>query len=216
MKKFLILFLFSLTANAQLTISQCGSPLGTVTDLDIVGSIGMIIGLSVSSVSPTTAYLDISPDLAYLASQSQIQAGQIQSCNSANGTNQYTCSMLPVLSAYTKGMLVNLTVDVSGGVSPTINIGALGPIAITQVDGISAPLELDLIPGQLYPIWFDGAVFRLFTQSNILAPPTWVRPTCDRAHSGRWYQFQGNANVKDSVSICVKAANNGFFWKYVY
>lgn len=209
------MFLLSVSVNAQVAITLNNAPIGTASILDFESGAGSLISATLNGHSVS---INVSADSAYLATQSQVQSGAIKLCVSGTGTTKYACTLQPTLNFYTKGMVVNLIVDTlaTSGIPPSLNIDRVGPVTITQVDGITPPTDMDLIPGQMYPIWYDGLVFRLFTQSNILVAPSRIRPTCDRAHSGRWVQFQGNANVKDSVSICVKAANNGFFWKYVY
>lgn len=42
-----------------------------------------------------------------------------------------------------------------------LNIDTLGSKTVTLKDGVSIPTSADLVAGRLYPIWYDGTVFRM-------------------------------------------------------
>ncbi|MCZ2155132.1 MAG: hypothetical protein LC114_14740, partial [Bryobacterales bacterium] len=99
---------------------------------------------------------------AYLTAEQQ-QGGAAFYCESA-GTSlgAYSCSVSPALAAYRKGMVLLWRPDVpSDGSAVSLNVDALGAVGVKLRDGLTAPAAGDIAGGEIYPIWFDGAAFRL-------------------------------------------------------
>src|SRR6266567_2685242 len=91
----------------------------------------------------------------------------------------------------------------SAGGSTTMNVDTLGAVAVKQFDGTTDPAAADIVANRLYPLWYDGAVFRLMIPPvNVAA--TAARPTCSAAQRGRIWQTLGAATVKDDVTVCAK------------
>jgi hypothetical protein len=109
--------------------------------------------------------LEPAADTAFLLSQQTAQAGSPWLCQSTNGTLAYTCSMMPVLTTYTTGMVVNLIPDTASvtGSNISLNIDALGPVTVKLADGQTQPITGTFLPGHLYQVWYDltHTVFRL-------------------------------------------------------
>jgi len=95
---------------------------------------GVNCGAGMSCVTISNGSRNIAVDTAVVLSQSTAQSGTHLSCkpNGASGT-AYNCSMTPSLTVYTQNQIVNLIPDVDCGVSPTLNIDSLGPIALKRV-----------------------------------------------------------------------------------
>jgi hypothetical protein len=59
-------------------------------------------------------------------------------------------------------MHLRLVPDVSNATgAASLNIDNVGPVNIKDKTGKNDPAANLLVPGQEYPIWFDGTVFRL-------------------------------------------------------
>jgi hypothetical protein len=120
-----------------------------------------------SLISDTGSEIDIlwALDTAVNQTQQGEQSGSALLCASASGSNtNYQCSLTPTLGAYTAGMTLHWKPDVNGaGGTTTLNVDTLGAMPIKLHDGASAPAATDIVAGQLYDIWYDGAQFRLMT-----------------------------------------------------
>jgi hypothetical protein len=112
----------------------------------------------------------VDANTATLLTKATAQSGVCDFVASSNGTSGYTytgfgAAGCQALTAYTKGMHLRLVVDVTNAVGhcslaiDQINIGT--PVAIKDKTGKNDPAASLLVPGQEYPIWFDGTVFRL-------------------------------------------------------
>lgn len=101
-------------------------------------------------------------DTSVVVSQGSLQAGQAQYCASASGSGStYACSLMPTLTAYTTGMVLFWKPDQNGaGGATTLNVDLLGALPLVKPDGTN-PGTTDIASGALYPVWYDGTVFRL-------------------------------------------------------
>jgi len=154
-----------------------GPNLTLATDSQAVGSeptINFMTGPGLMSVmADTGSQIDISwaLDTATVQTQTGEQSGTVLLCSSTSGSNSaYQCSLTPVLAAYTAGMTLHWKPDVNGGGGPTtLNIDTLGAVPVKLGDGASDPAATDIVAGELYDIWYDGAQFRLMTSMPSIA-----------------------------------------------
>jgi hypothetical protein len=101
-----------------------------------------------------------------LLTKATVQSGVCDVVFSSNKTSAYTYQFGPAgcqaLTVYTKGMHLRLVPDVSNATgAASLNIDNVGPVNIKDKTGKNDPAANLLVPGQEYPIWFDGTVFRL-------------------------------------------------------
>ena len=144
------------------TIKNSGTLVGASPTLDISAGIG---GLVATSDNGQEISVQMSIDTSIIQSRADHQAGRALFCGSSSsgapGT-AYLCPMTPTLTTYTTGMILNWKPDLNGrGGVTTLNVDSLGAISIVKADGATAPGSSDIVAGELYPLWYDGAVFRL-------------------------------------------------------
>jgi hypothetical protein len=199
----------------SLSVENNGTLVGARGMENFIPGFGLINAITDSG---TAINVQQSVDTSILLSQGSHQAGQVLLCKStsASGT-AYTCAMSPTLGAYQQGMVLNWNPDVDGaGGATTLNVDALGAIAVRLADGVTNPVGGDIAGGQQYPIWFDGANFRLIAPPSMVQGSAAARPACDVAHRGRIWQIFSAAGSKDDVSICAKDATNAYAWRALY
>lgn len=163
----------------------------------VAGSISNFIPLSGQLLTPAnnpagTFELQIGPDPAIMLSRVTDQAGTDTYCRSTTGNDAYTCTLIPVLSGYTRGMAIQLDVD-------TTNTGA----ATVAIDGLAAKSILTRSGGALAdgdipvnkPVWaiYDGTQFVLQSGGAPVVPsvrgPYSSLPTCDSSRTGQTYRL---------------------------
>lgn len=146
--------------SGAMTIQSSGTAVGTRSILNIMPGAGIS-----TAISDTGSQINLQQtiDSAVVQTRANEQSGQTLLCSSASASGStYTCSMSPVLTAYTKGMTVNWQPDLNGvGASTTLNIDTLGAKPVKLSDGITNPGASDIVAGRLYTLWFDGANFRM-------------------------------------------------------
>lgn len=151
--------------NGGTTIDASGVTVGTRQTLNLTSGSGVLL-----ATSDTGQAILIQPslDTSYVQTLAGQQSGSAVLCLSHSGNPvSYWCSLSPTLAAYTAGMLLNWRPDVAlTGSAPTLNIDTLGAKPITEADGITTPAATGITAGQLYPIWYDGANFRLIRGSG--------------------------------------------------
>lgn len=144
----------------NLQIESDGVPVGLRTTANFVTGPGLM-----SLITDDGAKVDIltALDTAVVQTQAGQQAGGVVLCASTGGSNRdYSCAITPTLSQYKTGMVLQWKPDVNGvGGTTTLNVDTLGPVRVTLRDGVSDPGAADVMAGQLYSIWYDGAGFRL-------------------------------------------------------
>jgi hypothetical protein len=169
-------------------------------------------------LADTGSRIDVSHqvDTTIVQTRANAQSGADTLCVSAATTgNAYACTVLPILPNYTAGMVLYWIPDVSSDGDPvTLQVDALDAVPVTLLDGLSDPAAGDIAAGELTPVWYDGAQFRLLGARGTLANA--ARPDCGPGVRGRlWYQA-GASGVKDDVAVCAKDAADGFGWRVVY
>ncbi len=200
--------------SGNLTVNTDGALVGSRGTMNFVAGSGILNAISDSGSQINVQHL---ADTAVLLTQARDQAGAATLCASASGSSSvYTCAMSPTLTAYTAGMIVHWKPDVNGaGGSTSLNVDTLGGIAIRQFDGVTDPVNADILAGRLYNLWYDGSVFRLMVPPvNVLAAGT--QPTCNVSQRGRIWQTTGATGVKDSVTVCAKDAADAYAWRTIY
>lgn len=102
----------------------------------------------------------VNPALVLLRSTDQ--AGTTKRCASSSASTPFTCSMTPILTGYTTGMVIEFvwsTAAPSGAVN--VNVDGLGDKALKLCDGSTNPASGDTAVGRQAAARYDGAVFRL-------------------------------------------------------
>jgi hypothetical protein len=136
-----------------------GIPVAAEPNLNFASSQGIV---QIASDNPAMSRVDITPALnsVYVPTFNQLHAN-VNFCDSVNGTTIYSCDLPSApLIGYARGNSFLLAVDTTCAATCTVNISTLGPVAIYQSDGMTAP-NGSLIAGQAKWIWYDGKVFRL-------------------------------------------------------
>lgn len=146
-----------------------GGSLSIQNDGTVVGSRGTLNwtpGLGLTNMLADTGLavqIQQSVDTSVIQSRANTQSGQTLYCASASAnTANYTCAMAPGLTVYTAGMVVHWRPDVNSVAGAvTLNIDTLGAKPVRRMDGATNPAAGDIVAGQLYWLWYDGAAFRL-------------------------------------------------------
>ena len=157
-------------------------------------------------------------DPAVMLSRAQHQTGQVLQCNSSgNSASGYSCAMSPVLTVYATGMMLYWRPDVDGtGGATTLAIGSLAAKSLKLQDGLSDPRSSDILAGQMYPLWYDGTVFRMLGVMPGQVPSRQPRPGCTLDFRGQLWLLPGITGAKDTVAICAKDGNNTYDWRALY
>lgn len=152
------------------TIQNNGTVVGARGVANFISGTGVL-----NAISDTGSQINIqqSVDTAVIPSKTTAQSGSLWLCNSASGSaTAYTCAMSPTLQTYSTGMVLNWKPDVNGsGGATTLNVDTLGLAAVKESDGATNPTSSDIVSGHLYPIWYDGTVFRLPNSVATLTSP---------------------------------------------
>ena len=146
-------------AGGAVTIQNSGTAVGARATQNFAPGSGII-----SAITDTGTKLNIQQtiDTSFIATKASVQAGGAVLCQSASASGSaYTCAMNPTLSQYVTGMVLNWRPDVNGTGGPTtLNIDILGAIPLAKADG-NNPGSSDILAGQMYPVWYDGTIFRI-------------------------------------------------------
>lgn len=163
----------SWTAQGNLSVQDEGVMVGTRSMANFIAGVGM---LNTMSDNGTQINIQSALDTAVVQTQAGDQSGIALLCASSSGSaTQYACAMNPTLAAYTPGMMLHWTPDVSGaGGATTLNVDTLGAAPVVMADGSTNPGSSTIVAGQLYSIWFDGSVFRISGGAAATpGPQTW-------------------------------------------
>ena len=106
----------------------------------------------------------------------------------AGGTaNELTCNLVPTLTEYKTGLMVNITPILINTGSATLNIDGLGAVPITRLGGANL-LPGDLLPGSVVTLAYDGTLFQLLSVPSSIpqilrfgSTTTWTVPFTMRA-----------------------------------
>jgi hypothetical protein len=146
-----------------------GGSVTVMADGSVVGSTGVVNYLSGAGlnqiISAGSGQINIQTevDTAVIQTQAGEQGGGALQCASASASGTtYTCGLGPTLDSYIAGMVLHWVPDHNGtGGATTLNVDTLGAVAVKLPDGSSDPTSSSLVAGQMYPVWYDGTVFRL-------------------------------------------------------
>jgi hypothetical protein len=148
------------TAQGTLTVNSGGLAVGTRQTVNFVTGTGLVTVITDDGVEVN---VQTALDTSIAQTQMGDQSGATLLCGSTGAlTTNYQCSLSPTLTTYTVGMLLRWLPDVNGAGGPTtLNVDTLGNVPIKLVDGVTDPTAASIVGGDLYDIWYDGAVFRL-------------------------------------------------------
>jgi hypothetical protein len=196
-------------------VENTGTEVGARPILDFSTGQGILLAISDTGQSIS---IQTSVDTSFVETTSAGQSGTALLCASASGSGTtYTCSLSPVLGAYTTGMILNWRPDVNGAGGPTtLTVNVLGSINVKLADGATDPGPGDVVAGRILEIWYDGVVFRLINApipEGILGE---VQPSCVAAVRGRLWFVPGASGVQDGLSVCAKDATNTYAWRTLY
>ena len=151
----------------SMSIQSDGSLVGTRSTLNVASGFGV---LNVLSDNGNAVVWQPQVDTAVIQSKASAQSGTVQTCFSSSASVvSYTCGMTPALTGYTTGMVVNWRPDVTGtGGNVTLNIDMLGARPVKLADGITNPAVGDLAATRMFPVWYDGASFRLMSSPGAI------------------------------------------------
>ena len=186
--------------------------------LNFVAGAGLLV-----NVMDTGSETRVQPvlDTAVVVTNARLQSNQTLLCDApSGGADDYTCALNPVLNTYDTGMLLYWRPQVTpAGSAVTLAVNSLAAKTVKLSDGQSDPVAGDIVAGRLYPLWFDGTVFRLPALPLPVFPAigsTAARPSCALELRGRLWQKFGAAGVKDEAAVCAKGADNAYAWRIFY
>lgn len=144
-------------------VKSAGVPVGSRGSLDLSTGSGVL--WSISDTGQEVA-VQVMLDTSLAQTKSAQQSGAALLCASPDGSassaSSYSCSMMPTVTGYSTGMVVNWRPDINGsGGATTLNIDSLGARPVKKADGVADPVAGDIAAGQLYSVWYDGTAFRL-------------------------------------------------------
>ena len=150
----------SIVSTTQVGILVGGQPIAAEPNINFASGNGIVQN---AVDNPAMARVDVMPgfNTALLPTHDTIHANE-NFCDSANGTQQYTCKLpsKALAGGYTRGMTFLLAVDATCQTGCSVNIDGNGPVNLWQADGLTAASGAP-IAGRAQWIWFDGKVFRL-------------------------------------------------------
>ncbi len=156
------------SAGAQsTTIKSSGVLVGARQILDVSAGRGAVLS---TSDDGQELYIQTSIDTSVVQTQADEQAGSTLLCKSSSTDAPgvtYSCALTPTLTAYTTGMVLNWQPDASNaGGATTLNVDLLGAAPVVRADGVTPLGSSDIVTGEMYQIWYDGAAFRLLSGSG--------------------------------------------------
>ena len=147
------------------TVDSSGTPVGTRGVLDLSAGPGLLW-----SVSDTGTEISVESmlDTSYVETLASDQSGANLLCSSTSTANPgitYVCSMSPTLTGYSAGMVLHWKPDLNaaGNIAISLNVDSLGATPVEKADGVTNPASADVVGGELYQLWYDGAVFRIMS-----------------------------------------------------
>jgi hypothetical protein len=144
----------------NVTVGVGGKPVGTRSMLNLASGNGILEtcfdeGAGNNRITCTPSY-----NSALISTHDSVHANE-NYCLSKNGSTQYTCRLpYKAATAYQTGMTFVLVADAPCRTACSLNVDALGPVAIKRSDGITDPGGT-LNAGEPQWVFYDGQVFRL-------------------------------------------------------
>ncbi len=200
------------------TIANNGTVVGTRQTIDFSTSQGLL-----QAISDTGQEISVqsTPDTSYLLTRGDAQSGASLLCSSVSGSPvTYSCAMSPTLTAYTPGMVIYWRPNVNGiGGPTTLNVDLLGATSVTASDGVTNPAASAIVAGSLFPLWYDGSVFRILSAGTSgsggsggtgAAGPT--GPTGPTGPAGQGYTWLGAWSAAVAYSPYSTVSYGGSSW----
>lgn len=146
---------------ANVTVLNDGAVAGTKSAINFVPGVGLS---QIVTELPTQLNVQQSLDTAVLLTKPAHQSGSSLLCASSGASpSDYACGMQPVLGSLSTGMVFHWIPDISNaGPSVSLRVNELGPTPVRLADGQTSLRPGDLRAGRMYPVWYDGTVFRVF------------------------------------------------------
>jgi hypothetical protein len=147
-------------SGTSITLQNDGTAVGIRSTWNVLPGLGLIWALADTGSALT---LQASVDTAVIQTRGSAQAGGFVYCpaTGTGGGTVFSCSLAPVLTAYSTGMVLHFQPSVNNAAGAiTLNIDTLGDKQIKLQDGTSDPGADNFVAGQLYGLWYDGANFR--------------------------------------------------------
>jgi hypothetical protein len=157
-------------------------------------------------------------DTAVILTKAASQSGAALLCSSAGGSaSAYSCALSTTLSAYTAGMVLEWKPDVNAvGSGVTLTVDTLGSRPVKLADGSTDPTVVDILAGRLYPVWYDGSIFRLLNALPVTGVASVTQPTCSAILRGRMWFVVSASGSKDGLTVCAKDAADAYAWRVLY
>jgi hypothetical protein len=109
---------------------------------------------------------------------------------------------------YAAGLILYWKPNVSGTGGPTtLNVDGLGAKTVKQADGTSDPQAADIVAGRMYPIWYDGTVFRMVASPSMQPRTAFEAALCAATGSLNAY------SCSLSPALAQYAAGLILYWK---
>ncbi len=172
----------------------------------------------VQVIADTGSEVNIQPSVnsAIVETRSNLQAGVTLRCQSAGTAGAaFQCELNPSLLAYQKGMVLFWEPDMDASGAVTLNVDTLG-LKPVKLEGGEDPADGDIVGGQVYPVWYDGAAFRLISVHAQRPRIGQTRPACDAIRRGWMWQVPGVSGASDTVAVCAKDAMDAYGWRTLY
>lgn len=199
----------------SLTVQVDGVNVGSRPIENFVSGAGIV-----NTIQDTGTQINIqhAVDTATILTKAAAQSGSVLLCASASGSaTAYSCTLSSTISTYTTGMVLEWKPDANAaGSGVTLNVDTLGAKAVKLADGTTDPTVVDILAGRLYPIWYDGSVFRLLMPPPVTAVASVSQPTCSVILRGRLWFTASASGTKDGLTVCAKDAADAYAWRVLY
>jgi len=158
----------------------------------------------------TRINLVTSIDSTVVQTRANAQAGNDTLCLSTGvSATAFTCTFGLTLQSYQSGMVVNWIPNQSAtGTGTTLAIDGLPATAVKLSNGLTDPAAADLTAGRLYPIWYDGTVFRLARETDPVS--SGVAETRANSQSGQTLLCQSGSASTSTYTCTMSPALSAY------
>lgn len=102
----------------------------------------------------------IGVDTAVVQTRAAAQSAAETLCLGSGTATAQTCSLSPLLGAYTPGMVIRIRPSATNTGALTLNVNSLGAIAVRAADGTANLSAGEMVAGIYYQLVYDGTYFR--------------------------------------------------------
>lgn len=189
--------------SANISVENGGFLVGARSRANFVAGGGIV-----NAITDSGSAIDIqsSVDTAVVLTKAHLQTGAVLACESAQGpANAYECAMSPTLTQYYEGMVVYWVPDspaVAGAV--TLSIDSLGAKPVKTMMDDATPAVGQILAGVMYPLWYDGASFRMFP-TNV--PPSFQTTASQQSGSALYCESGGASGTEFACSLSPHLTN---------